>query len=768
LFCLFTIFISTIALAQKNPIPLVNPPLVPDSAKPGRGGFTLTVNGTGFSSGAVVNWNGTPRTTEVISNSQLKAMIGAADVAKSGTASVTVVNPAPGGGTSSVVYFPVAEPLSSVALAARPSRIGYGSIVVGDFNNDGKLDIVLGQEAKNQAGWTISLFRGNGDGTFKAPIQSFISAAYTDIMQLITGDFNADGRLDLAAYWVAGGDLGTEILLNNGDGTFTDSKNGITGLGVFGDLRGIGVLDGVGSGQGYGDGSAVIELGNGKGGFTQGEVLNVFADGAGPAAIGDFNGDGKLDLAIPGLPSGGVMVFLGNGDGTFPPNGVTYSTTNSGALVAADVNGDGKLDLINSGCVLLGKGDGTFTQGSCTSVPFSLMTVGDFNGDGKSDLAGIFFNYETNAQTFAIALGNGDGTFRAPIEVAAGSLAVGAFQQGFGAGDFNGDGKLDLVAALEGTPVYLQTVARVTPNALVFGNQGVGTKSKPQTVVLKNIDSSTLKINGIMIAGSNPKSFGETNNCGTSLPAGASCRIHVSFRPKTIGNLTALVQVSYQGFGGPQFVTLSGTGVQVASVSLTPAKMTFPTQVIGTTSSAQTATLTNTGSLAVNISKISATTPFSQMNNCPSSLTVGGSCQIQVSFKPTAKGLASGKLSVSDDATGSPQTVALSGTGTVVALSPIGVNFGDQKVGTKSVPVPVRLTNTGKTSLSISQIAITGTDAGDFSQTNHCGKSVPAGGSCTIKVAFKPAATGQRSAKLAVSDDGGGSPQGISLSGTGT
>src|SRR4029077_12153596 len=107
-------------------------------------------------------------------------------------------------------------------------------------------------------------------------------------------------------------------------------------------------------------------------------------------------------------------------------------------------------------------------------------------------------------------------------------------------------------------------------------------KSKPQTVVLKNIDSSTLKINGITIAGSNPKSFGETNNCGTSLPAGASCRIHVSFRPKTIGNLTALVQVSYQGFGGPQFVTLSGTGVQVASVSLTPAKMTFPTQVIGT------------------------------------------------------------------------------------------------------------------------------------------------------------------------------------------
>jgi hypothetical protein len=94
--CLFTIFVSTIALAQKNPIPLVNQPLVPESAKPGSAGFTLTVNGTGFSSGAVVNWNGTPRTTEVISSRQLKATIGAADVAKVGTASVTVVLGRPG------------------------------------------------------------------------------------------------------------------------------------------------------------------------------------------------------------------------------------------------------------------------------------------------------------------------------------------------------------------------------------------------------------------------------------------------------------------------------------------------------------------------------------------------------------------------------------------------------------------------------------------------------------------------------------------------
>jgi hypothetical protein len=767
LVCLFTIFFCTLALAQKSPVPLVNQPLVPESAKPGSAGFTLTVNGTGFSSGAVLNWNGTPRTTEIISSSQLKATIGAADVAKAGTALVTVVNPTPGGGTSTVVYFPIRQPLSSVALAGRPTAIGYGAITVGDFNNDGKLDVVIGQQNTNQSSWTIFLYLGNRDGTFQRPIQSSITIN-VDLMQLTTGDFNKDGNLDLAAYWGYGGDAGTEILLNNGKGRFRDSGHGFGDLGVFADLRGIGVLDGVASGQGYDDGIATIELGNGKGGFTRGEELNVSGEGVGPAAIGDFNGDGKLDLAFAALEGGGVMVFLGNGDGTFPENGVSYSTQYGGSLVAADVNGDGKLDLINSGCVLLGNGDGTFTPGSCISTPFSLVTVGDFNGDGKLDLAGAYYDVEgNNSQTLMIALGNGDGTFRSPIEVAAGFLSIEGSLPGLGVGDFNGDGKLDLIApAVGSTPVFLQTLASVTPNAVAFGNQGVNTKSKPQTVVLKNIDNAALAISGITIIGADSKDFSETNDCGTSLPPGGRCKIQVSFSPKTVAALTASVQVSYQG--GPQFVALTGTGVSTATVSLTPSKLAFPLQLVGTESSPQTATLTNTGSTTVTISQISASAPFSETNNCPASLTAGQCCQIQVSFKPTAKGITSGTLSVTDDATGSPQKVALSGVGTVVELSPIGVNFGDQKVGTKSAAVPAKLTNKGTTSLSISQIAITGADAGDFSQTNNCGSSVPAGGHCTIKVAFKPTATGQRSAKIAITDDGGGSPQGITLTGTGT
>ena len=116
--CLLTLFISTVSLAQNNSVPLINQPLVPASAAPGSGGFTLTVNGTGFSSGSVVDWNGSSRVTAVISTSQLKATITAADVAKAGTARVKVMNPAPGGGSSNPVYFPIRTSSSSVAFAS--------------------------------------------------------------------------------------------------------------------------------------------------------------------------------------------------------------------------------------------------------------------------------------------------------------------------------------------------------------------------------------------------------------------------------------------------------------------------------------------------------------------------------------------------------------------------------------------------------------------------------------------------------------------------
>jgi hypothetical protein len=127
-------------------------------------------------------------------------------------------------------------------------------------------------------------------------------------------------------------------------------------------------------------------------------------------------------------------------------------------------------------------------------------------------------------------------------------------------------------------------------------------------------------------------------------------------------------------------------------------------------------------------------------------------------------------VSITDNASGSPQTVSLSGTGTapVDGLSPTSLAFGNQSVGTTSTAHTVTLSNTGNATLSITSLALTGTNASDFAQTNTCGSSVAASANCTITVTFTPAASGSRTASVSITDNASGSPQTVSLSGTGT
>jgi len=211
---------------------------------------------------------------------------------------------------------------------------------------------------------------------------------------------------------------------------------------------------------------------------------------------------------------------------------------------------------------------------------------------------------------------------------------------------------------------------------------------------------------------------------------------------------------------------LSAAGGPYGDVS--PTSLTFNTQAIGTTSPAQPVTLTNTGGTAMSISSIVASHPFSQTNNCGATLNPEQHCTIEVKFTPKAKGLKTGKLTITDNAPNSPQIVKLQGMGTYVQLTPGKLSFGNQKVGTRSKPKVIQLANKGKVTLNITRIGITGADTGDFSQTNNCGKHVVAGGSCKINITFKPALTGPRTANLSVYDDGGGSPQAVPLTGNGT
>jgi hypothetical protein len=183
--------LSGIALAQK-PVPLINQPLVPDTAVPGGKGFTLTVNGTGFVSGSTVNWNGSALATTFVSGSQLTATVPASDIVKASTASITVVNPGPGGGTSNAAFFPVTLPISIALHGTEVTTLsGPETVATGDFNGDGKLDLAVGENGSN----SVSILLGNGNGTFRAQVDYAVGLGPSSV---VVGDFNGDGKLDLA------------------------------------------------------------------------------------------------------------------------------------------------------------------------------------------------------------------------------------------------------------------------------------------------------------------------------------------------------------------------------------------------------------------------------------------------------------------------------------------------------------------------------------------------------------------------------------------
>jgi phospholipase C len=215
--------------------------------------------------------------------------------------------------------------------------------------------------------------------------------------------------------------------------------------------------------------------------------------------------------------------------------------------------------------------------------------------------------------------------------------------------------------------------------------------------------------------------------------------------------------------------TLGGT----PSVTLSPGSLTFATQLVYTSSASQNVTLMNTGSATLNITSITVTganaKDFSQTNTCGTTVAAGGSCSISVTFRPVAKNARTAAISISDNASGSPQAAVLTGTGTIVQFSASALTFAAQAVGTTSPSQTVTITNKS-TSNSIDKIVIslTGSNPGDFAQTNNCGSSVPVGGSCTVTVTFTPSATGSRTASVSMKDNGGGSPQTVSMSGTGT
>ncbi|MGA2807555.1 MAG: choice-of-anchor D domain-containing protein [Terracidiphilus sp.] len=329
---------------------------------------------------------------------------------------------------------------------------------------------------------------------------------------------------------------------------------------------------------------------------------------------------------------------------------------------------------------------------------------------------------------------------------------------------------------LTGTGAAAPPTATLTPATLTFASTAVGSTSAAQVVTLKNTSTSTLTITtgGITLSGVNASSFSETTTCGTTLAAAATCTISVSFKPTTTGTLTGALSVADNATGSPQKVTLTGTGAASTSINVSPASLSFPNTVKGSTSEAQPVILANTGTSTVTISSISivgtSPTSFLDLSGCGTTLAAKASCTVYVAFKPASAAALSASLSIADTASGSPQTVKLSGTGTAapsVTLSTKSLTFAATAKGSVSEAQNVTLTNAGTSTLDLTSITLTGTNATSFIELNTCTPTLAPAASCAVYVAFAPAATGSLTASLAIADNGSGSPQTVALTGTG-
>ncbi|MGA9896841.1 MAG: choice-of-anchor D domain-containing protein [Terriglobales bacterium] len=325
------------------------------------------------------------------------------------------------------------------------------------------------------------------------------------------------------------------------------------------------------------------------------------------------------------------------------------------------------------------------------------------------------------------------------------------------------------VISLSGTGV---TPLTLSPATMAFGNVAVGTTSAAKTATVTNNQATTL--NFTFAASGNYAAVGSgTSPCGTSLAAGKSCTMSVTFAPTANGSINGAVTISDSTIVKQQEVTLSGTGTggSTAPLKFAPASLTFANQAFNSASPAQTVTVTNSSASSVTLSAIAGSGNYTAAGSgttpCKGGtvLAKNGACTMSVTFTPTYLGTIKGAITVSDNASVNQQILNVSGSAVLpVTFSPVSLTFAAQNVGTTSAPQTVTLTNNLSTTLS--KIAVSA--SGDFAlATNTCAATLAAGGQCAFSVTFTPSQTGSIKGAVTVSDSAIGSPQVVNLAGTG-
>ncbi|MCW2768115.1 MAG: putative Ig proteinputative calcium-binding proteinFG-GAP repeat protein, partial [Nocardioides sp.] len=537
----------------------------------------------------------------------------------------------------------------------------------------------------------------------------------------------------------------------------------------------------------YGADSVSVLLGTAGGGFA---AKTDYPTGAYPqsVAVGDFNGDADPDLAVANYYSHSVSVLLGTAGGGFAAKTDYPSGDTPYSVAVGDFNGDADPDLavtnasVSSVSVLLGTAGGGFAAQTDypTGVNPRSVAVGDFNGDADPDLAVA----NAGADSVSVLLGTAGGGFAAKTDYPTGSGPISV-----AVGDFDGDADPDLAVANFFSSSVSSSVS------VLLGTAGGGfaaktdypTGSGPNSVVVGDAFSVAVgDFNGDAdrdLAVANSRSNSVSVLLGT---AGGGFAAKTDY-PTGAHPLSVAVG-DFNGDADPDLalananagsvsVLLGTTPVPVFSVS--PTTKAYGTQVTGTTSSAQTFTVTNTGTadLAIATATLAGTdaAQFTKgSDTCTGqSVAPAATCTVQVSFAPGSVGAKAATLRFTDDATGSPHDVTLSGTGTapVFSVSPTTKAYGTQAIGTTGAGQTFTVTNTGTAALAIATATLAGTDAAQFTKgSDTCtGASVAPAATCTVAVSFAPgSAVGAKAATLRFTDDAAGGPHDVALSGTGT
>jgi hypothetical protein len=735
-------------------------------------------------------------------------------------------------------------------------------LAVADFNGDGKSDIL------EQSTGTLLVLLGNGDGTFQPPISTPSGASLTAV---IAGDLG-NGHSDVLGI----SNNALQVYLGNGDGTFASAASyslgtsaGVPTLTMFGDFNGDGKSDVAVLTEGT-PGQVIVFLGNGDGTLRSTPLTSAGVDDPLSAVAGDFNGDGKLDLAILTLVTTSNLqvatAFLqpGKGDGTFQPPAAVCTGPYSGegangfesvALAAADLNGDGKLDLVLTAdliAIYLGNGDGTFSTTPAYYQPMSSggsgIAIADFNLDGKPDVAA----------DGEILFGEGNGRFQGPPTVLlpsyAGLAAVGRFvkngapgvaavsnspnrlyiltndgtgilslantytlQQpsyGIATGDVNGDGNLDLI------------VTGADPNSsnwsytVLLGN-GNGS-FQPPVLYQQNIQAIAFTVV--------TADFNKDGKLDFAVPTGNSVAVLLGHGDGTFaspalffdGEADSIVSADFNGDGNPD---IAGGGSSGLAILFGNGNGTFQPAVFPSTTGiggVLTADLNGDGkadiigysggimvllgngdgtfdklapfgsngqSIAVgladvngdgNLDLISEDTVGSTVTN---GVYLGNgdgtfdTSEIHIPYNYPPHSLFPSVTASDMNEDGKPDLIIASPLSTAfllinstapvpgARLSPSSVTFSSQPVGTGSKPTPVTVTNPGSIPLTVKSVTLGGANAGEFKQTNDCTTVQPLA-SCTINVTFAPSAAGGFSANLVVEDDAFSGSQQVVISGT--